>query len=78
MPSIVINGRPKRTDDEPVIAKTIKILISSHRASTIHLLSNFSIQNTHSFKNPRPLINPTNQNSHCEKSKNLEVNLKLV
>lgn len=78
MPNKLINGRPTSTDDDPVIAKTIKILMSSHRALTIHLLSNFSIQNTHNFRNTRPLANPTNQNNHCETSKNLAENLKPI
>lgn len=41
IPKNFIIGLPTKTEDEPVIANTIKIRIISQRYSTTHLCSNF-------------------------------------
>ena len=42
-PNNLIIGRPTKTDDDPVMAKIIKIRMSSQRALTTHLCCNFFI-----------------------------------
>ena len=41
IPKSLIKGLPINKDDEPVTAKTMKILIISQRCFTIHFFSNF-------------------------------------
>ena len=57
-PINLIMGRPTKTDDDPVMAKTIKIRMSSQRALTTHLCCNFFMKNTHTFEE---LKTPTKQ-----------------
>lgn len=50
IPISAIIGLPTNTEDDPVIAKTIKMRIISHRYVTIHLLSSFLKQKRKNFR----------------------------
>lgn len=50
IPNSLIIGRPTKREDDPVIANTIKIRISSQRYVTFHFFSNFVKRNSINFK----------------------------